>query len=1131
MKLAHGTDLAEAHAAGSPWKSRQVLKITNKPDQMERKGSFLGDSQRFSQQSENSVSFTSNLEKKIKPTTPVEKTYIKTVRATMFDHHVQRHHIAAEHPGTDSALKTSNGLEGKSDVVTWGHSRRSWMAEVEEIASIKKEYPKQSDSSKYIAEGEKNGKPACSSEDKKMTLGILLEKSLVEKSEKPTPKTTEDLVLPQRVEPRYEIFQTCGERALSEAIAMAPEKKAMTLRTRKSSAKETRSDGDVLHPGQSTVANSKPFCLKEDNVTSEAGDPKVFTSQSALREARDFFSSECTLPEQRKDSNKSETGPVLIAEKIPYSTNKSKCLGVSEQVNKLHSETKTNQSEASSVDKAERSPVAKCSSEQRSFRPGGTEPYELRTSFDREVTLPSAVKHGAQSSSVLPSGQVCKSTISCHPDRKAPTTNKEEAVGLRKSLDSNGKEQVCGLDSAAPENSRTVRVIDPEEKVRRTRSSVSDLKISERWRRRTLPQDFIKTEEVVWLPPENIRRLSRTESLQLDEGSVKKRSKKSTEGLEGNEANRAVLGSADNYLKSQSSAFEPKATYFAVTYQAPGNSKEKSCVSAPSAGETKTIPSSSEGVTINLDPVSPGRSKPLLQQPHKNAMSTSHREDSWQVHISKDWVKEDNKDDVFSKTIPFGNFNVSRKDNQQYHEKSQDRSKEKFVDVDAFLLKQDLGSTAQTDLKSSRRKVSSYHDPRSPPCVAQLHEDSEVVLQKKSGNTYDVSGRKAEGGYRSQILDIDALMAEYKEESVKAGGVQGRLAEDLSSFSTEKWKNKRNMAERTTSSYSWKEWKGTDHCSPNAKPGDRAEECHRPEKSILSEKSKEKPQSGSPEFDKQMSKDRKFSPPYWGSPSSLLSDKFVSSPTEFSRKKTFIIDEDEEVSLTSRNQSSKFVIDKVQPISAIGTDRRWEVNFASKLSLKADDGLLQKKLVTKEQFVEVSAEGDWSKNVARSSITRSKDNANKVTCENDSANAKSKLDWKSYSSGLGSAPAELRRSYSEKIRQGKDNLPLMHEVRGRKDLYLARQSCPVESSDSGWKLKLSSQSEFFFHEDKKVLPGGTHVFAVTKTKKRGPSLGLCNSSPWLCSREQVLTSQVLTALSPLQFTCEAPGLIPALKWE
>ncbi|KAM6051121.1 LOW QUALITY PROTEIN: uncharacterized protein KIAA1671 homolog [Theristicus caerulescens] len=1069
IKLAHGTDFTEAHATGNPWKSRQILKITNKPDQVERKGSFLGDGQHYSQQSENSVSFTSNLEKKLKPTTLMEKTYIKTVRATMFDHNVQRHNVAADHPGTDSALKMSNELEAKHDVVTSGHSRRSWMGEAEETTSVKKEYHKQSDSSKHIADVEKSGKPACSSEDKKMTPGILLEKSLVEKSEKPTPKNAEDSLIYQRIEPRYEVFQTCGERALSEAITMVPEKKAMTLRTRKSSMKENKNDEDVLHTGQSARANSKTLYLKEDNIISEARDTKVFPSKSALREPNDFFSSECTLPEQKKDSDKSETDPILIAEKRPYSTNKSKCLGMNEKVNKLHSEIKNDKSEVSSMDKTEGSSMMKCASEKRSFRPGGTDSYEFRTNFDHEVISTSVNKHGAESSSVLSSGQFCKSSSSHHPDTKVLTINKEESrpFGLRKSLDLNCKEQDFSLDSTAHENSEKVRVIDPEEKVRRTRSSISDLKISERWRRRTLPQDSVKTEEVVWLTPENIKRLSRTDSLQLDEGSVKKRSKKSGEEVEGNEANQTVLGSPDDYLKNQSSAFEPKATYFAVTYQIPGRKKEKSFVGTPSASETNTISSSSEGATINLDPVFPGRSKPLLQQPNKNLMSTNCREDSREVHINKDWGKED-KDGIFSKNIAFDNFNVPRKDNQHYHERGLDRSKEKIIDVDAFLFKQDLENTAQTDLKSSRRKVSSYHEPKSPLRFAQLHKDGELVPQKRSENNYDLSGRKAEGGYRSQILDIDALMAEYKEESVKASNVQDKLSEGHSSFSREKSKNKRNVSDRTTSSYSWKEWKGSDHYSVNNKQGDCAEEYHRPEKLILNEKTKDKLESRSPEFDKQKSKDRKFSPPYWGNPSSFFSDKFVNSPVEFTRKKTFIVDEDEEVNLTSRNHSSKFVIDKVQPINAVGTDQRLEVNFASKLSIKADDGLLQKKLVTKEQFLEVSPEGDWSRNAAWSSITRNKDNVNKTTCENDSSNMKSKTDWKNYTSGLGSAPPDLRRSYSEKSRQGKDNLPLMQEVRGRTDLYRSRQSFPLESADNGWKHKMSSQSESFFHEDKKV---------------------------------------------------------------
>lgn len=189
-----------------------------------------------------------------------------------------------------------------------------------------------------------------------------------------------------------------------------------------------------------------------------------------------------------------------------------------------------------------------------------------------------------------------------------------------------------------------------------------------------------------------------------------------------------------------------------------------------------------------------------------------------------------------------------------------------------------------------------------------------------------------------------------------------------------------------------------------------------------------------------------------------------------------IVDEDEEVNLVSRNQGAKFVIDKVQPINAVSTEQRLEVNLASKLSLKADDGLLQKRLVTKEQFLEVSPEGDWSK--VRSFTLRSKDSTNKM-CEGDSF--KSKTDWKSYMSGFGTAPADLRRSYSEKCRQGRDSLPLMQEVRARKDLHRSRPSFPLESVDNAWKHKIA-QSELFFHEDKKVFANGIRVFRVTETE-------------------------------------------------
>ncbi|XP_067163492.1 uncharacterized protein KIAA1671 homolog [Apteryx mantelli] len=1056
IKLLHGTDFTEAYAVGNHWKPRQILKLTNKTDQTETKGNVLGDSQHFSLQSENSVLFTSSFEKKLKPTTVMEKTYVKTVRATMFDHNVQRHNVAAGHSGIDSALKMNNELEGKHDVVTLGHNRGSQVGEVVEETTSIKQYHKQSHSSKHIADIEKSGKPACSNEGKKMTQAILLEKSAVEKSEKHTPKNAEDSLTYQRIEPRYEIFQTFGERALNEAITMAPEKKAVTLRTRKSSVKEKKNDGDVLHTDQPARLNNKTDYLKEGSIISETKDTKAFPSRFTFKEPNDFFPSGCA--EKKKDSGKPETDPILIAEKIHYSTDKSKCLGIKEQMNKLHSEVKNEESEVSSIDRTERPNVTKYSSEKRSVRPGRTDNPEFRANFGHEVILTSVNKHGSQSSSVLSSGQVCKSSSSHHPDMEVLTISNEEsrALDLKKCLDSKSVEQSFSLDSIAHENRDKFRVTEPEEKVRRTKSSIADLKISERWRRKTLPQDSIKTEEVGLLTPESIKRLNRTDSLQLEEGSVKKRSKKSKEGMEGNEANQTVLGSPDDYLKNQSAAFEPKVTYFAVTYQVPGDKKEKS-FGTPSASETSKISPSSEVVTTNLDPIFSKRSKPVLQQPNKNITHTNCREDSRDVYINKDWVKEEEKNEVnFSKNIAFTNFQVSGKDNQKYHERSLDSSKEKIIDVDAFLLKQDLENTPQTDLKSSGRRFLSYQVPRTPLDFTQLRKNYSEI-------NYDLSRGKVEHGYRSRILDIDALMAEYKEEPV----IQDKLPEDHSLFNRELPKNKRNVSDWTYS-YSWKERKGSDHYSVKNKQGDQAEEYNRPEKLILNEKNSEKLESCGPEFDKQKSKDRKFSPPYWGNPGSLFSDKFVNSPVEFNRKKTFITDEDQEVNLTSKQQSSTFANDEVQPTNAVGTGQKLEINLASKLSVKADVGQLQKKLVTKEQFLEVAPKGEWSKGITRSFVTKNKDDANKTSCDNDFSNVKSKTDWKNYTSTLGDAPPDLRRSYSEKSCQGKDNVPLMKEARGRKDLYRFRQSFPPESMENGWEKKTSSQSESFFHEDKKA---------------------------------------------------------------
>ncbi|KAM8797637.1 uncharacterized protein KIAA1671 homolog [Eudromia elegans] len=1054
---AQGTEFPEAHAAGNAWKARQVLKLSNKADGAEAKGSSLGGGQRSALQSEHSVSFTSSFEKRLKPAPVVEKTCVKTVRATMFDHNVERHSVAAGQAGADSAPKMSHGLERRPGVVALGHSRGPQVGEaVGETASIR-QYHKQSHSSQHIAGAEKSGHPAPSSEGKKVTQTILLEKPAVEKSEKHTPKNVEDSVTRQRIEPRYEIFQTFGERVLSEAITMAPENKAVTLRARKSSVKERKNDGDVLHTEQPGRLNNKTDYLKEASVPSDTKDTRVSPSRFTFKEPNDFSLSGGTLTEQKKDPGKPGAAPMLIAEKIPYSTDKSKSLGINEQANQLHPDVKVEESEVPST---ERPHVVKSSAETRSVRSGRADGHEFRTNFGHEAILTSVNKHGAQSSSGLSSGQVCKSSSSHHPDMEVLSTSKEKprAFGLAKCLERNSTGQSFSLDRTAHESREKFRVTEPEEKLRRTKSSIADLKISERWRRKTLPQDSIRGEEVGLLTPESIKRLNRTESLQLEDGSVKKRTRKSKEGLEGDEPNQT----ANDYLKNQSSAFEPKVTYFAVTCQVPGDKKEKS-FGTSSVRETCKMSPSSEMVTTDLDPVFPRRSKPALQQPSENITPASRREDSQGVHMSRDWVNAEEKSEAHSsKRIAVTNLQVSGKDNQKYHERNLDCSKDKTVDVDAFLLNQGLENTPQTDFGSSGQKVSSYYEPRSPQHFTQHHKPRELLSPKVSESNFDMAGGRAEHGYRSRILDIDALMAEYKEESV----IQDKLSEDHSLFNRELQKNKRNVSDWTSSSYSWKERKGSEHSAAKNKRGDLAEDYSRPEKLILNEKSSEKQESLASEFDKQKPRDRKFSPPYWGSPSSLFSDKLANSPGDFTRKKTFIIDEDQEVNLISRQQSSTFASDKVQPASVVGTDQKLEISLASKWSVNADVG--QKKSLTTEQFLEVASESDWSKEVTRSYTSKSREDAGKTSREQDSSEAKSRADWKSCPSTLGSAAPDLRRSYSEKSRQGKDNVPLTKEARARKDPYRFRQSFPPESVENGWKKKTSSLSESFFHEDKKA---------------------------------------------------------------
>ncbi|XP_038229458.1 uncharacterized protein KIAA1671-like [Dermochelys coriacea] len=456
-----GTDCSETCAIGNQWKPRQTVQISEKAGQIERKGSFLKERQNLSLQSENSVSAKNNFEKKLKPTTPAENAHLKTVRATMFDHNVQRHNVAAGHPVIDPTRKLTNEFEGKYDVVTLlSHNRRSGMEKkLQEKTSSKRECHSQSDLSGYVADAEKCGKTIYLNEGKKISHAVPVEKhSSSEKCEKPTPKHVEDSLIYHRIEPRYEILQTFGERALSEAIAVVPEDKAVTLRTRKSSVKEKRKpDGNVLHPDQLCGLDNKTDPLKEGSFISDTKDMlDTSTKKFTFREPKDVFHSKCTFHEQITESNKNQSEQVFITEKSSYATNKSKDLGIAnEKMIQLHPEMQREKN-ISCIDKTEFSNVTKYFSERAGIKPVRTDGYESRADLGQDVIQPVPINMGVIFQ-CLGNSQLYKPSMDPHPSTEVITADKEKSrvFGLRKYADSICVRKDLGLDVAALEMKET----------------------------------------------------------------------------------------------------------------------------------------------------------------------------------------------------------------------------------------------------------------------------------------------------------------------------------------------------------------------------------------------------------------------------------------------------------------------------------------------------------------------------------------------------------------------------------------------------------------------------------------------------------------------------------------------------
>ncbi|KAH0625661.1 hypothetical protein JD844_015255 [Phrynosoma platyrhinos] len=454
-----------------------------------------------------------------------ENASVKTVRATMFEHNVERHTVAAKR------LETERKSQPASDPITGqaGHSRESW---VEKVLDAKVTSRK---ASSMATDGEKAKKTRPVNEDKTTQAATAWEKRVSkERCDKIPTKPVEDSLVYQRIEPRYEILQMIGERVRSEAITTATEDKAVTLRSKRSLKERRRTDGVVAD-----AAWSRSLDIQGEEISI----PKVKDSgENAVNTTPTRDHPKGSSHERVAEVNRNWTGPQLAtatAQRASYFANiKKDWEQTEEKVFKPSSaETEKDHREAPLVDKMKEGPRMP----KRFPEIFGVEVCESRASVEKSATGDCENVHRMSQWQTFARLSGDPPRISGQDESRVLSAQEGSDVSDRRSKGDGFGE------------------LGADERVGKSGRGASPPKPVERWRRKTLPHDAFRIEEA----QERGKSPSRRDSFQFGDGSVAKGSAKPKEARDGR-------SSSESDLKNQlSSPSDSKATYFALTYQIP----------------------------------------------------------------------------------------------------------------------------------------------------------------------------------------------------------------------------------------------------------------------------------------------------------------------------------------------------------------------------------------------------------------------------------------------------------------------------------------------------------------------------------------------------------------------------------
>ncbi|XP_072456219.1 uncharacterized protein [Notamacropus eugenii] len=873
-------DLNGASAGKNQWKP---VKPCEKTRQTERK---------LSASKESDSSLVSKEDSTMAPRRPAatldeDDGDFQTVWATVFQSNVMKYPVADRSFLTSSSESARKCGESPSLAV----EKTSWLGKGPvDNANVRTE------NSKWA---EKPWSSILSKEAKSPVNATLMEKRpRDERWNVSSVKQTGNNLSHQRIEPRYDIVHMTGERVLSKAVVTALEEKAVTLRTNKRWSSQKQGSW-----------NEGLSMKQQGRLDMKMGRSQVSSLVGEARQRLETPSPKSEFHEPKDVLGASSLPPNKIVERS-YLVNQDKTPGIvgDEKAARLFPRH---------IAKGKESPIHV--SETVVVRAAHTGSYNVQPVEMKKLDSRSPGEGRSQF------GDYSESS---HPWDLA----KEESFDLR-SRKHFGSRSMRKDPLIMGEESEWSQSPTPEPEAKVRKSGSVDLRVTERWRRRTLRHD-VKFDEFVSFAPEPTKRHGRpADSLSPRDASFKK-SRHTQDGPDSEESSRDL---SDNFDRK--------------TWQAKEREQE--------------ILSFSRSPRSRDQPVLPGERR------------TRHADG-------------------------------------------------RGIDVDALSVSQ---RSATVSIPSDPKDNGGKRSSRASEHFMYSSKNSDLLTRRKQRDALESLRTKAEDGYRSSILDIDALMAEYKEDSVKRSEPrdwkEDRVPSSHGGFQWERPSTRSSTADNLSQTYDWRGQKeAQDHMGFRKSVNLPGQLRPRPEESSSMipsgpEISKEKTGSPTHELSRQKAPSTRFTPPLWGMPQSELSEQ---SPSDLWKKKT-AEDQKMEVAPANKPQNIKCQSYRAEASTPLHDIKNTEVSLPPKTSPVARDAILLEDEV-------------WA---PRNSVGKRE----KVS----SLHGRPKVRREDYDSDFGN----IKCTYSEKIAPAsvRENLSLMQEARERRrDPLKAQKSLPGENLES-----------------------------------------------------------------------------------